>query len=214
MEPDLAPHAAPPAAAPSYPLFPCPGTKARPAFTATPQCWPAPSSGQNSPPLSTPHPSRHQHQVSVHSRKLGSLGGGCPGIFSSWSPLPAENRGVRRQVGSGVSLVPSTSSHSLTCQSQPGPKAGSSPRPARGRRGALSGRGRGVGRRPALTSSGAASGGPGPRVFEARSGGQRDRSRVSAVAARRVAAGTAGGGVEEGGSGEELGSRPPQRVGF
>lgn len=49
---------------------------------------------------------------------------------------------------------------------------------------------------------------PGPRVLKSRSTGGQGGSRVSAVAGRRVAAGTAGGGLGEGESGEELASRP------
>lgn len=74
-----------------------------------------------------------------------------------------------------------------------------------GRQGALSVPGdpsRLVPSRPALTRSGAACGGPGPRVLEARNRGS-EAGAGALDAARRARRAHPGGGEEEGGPGEE-----------
>ena len=103
-----------PAAAPSYPLFPCPGTKARPAFAATPQCRPAPSSGQSSPPLSTPHPSRPSTKFPSIPGSLGACrrGRGLSGNLQQLEPPPrpeprGEKAGGEWGGASSLDLLPS-----------------------------------------------------------------------------------------------------------
>ena len=133
-----------PTAAPCDPLCPCPGTQPNPAFIAHST---VPTGRPHSPGPNPSLPTRHPQFPSV-PLSLCDMGGGCPGTFSSWSPHPAQNRGGEKAAGEWGGGGPSISSHALTSQAQPGRKAGASPSPARGHPGALSPRGRRVGRHP------------------------------------------------------------------
>lgn len=102
----------------------------------------------------------------------------------------------------------------LTSQAQPGRKARSSPSPAQGSPGALRARSQG-GRHPeAYPQQRGQQGSQDPASSRAEAPAGTEGGRVSAVAGRRVAASTAGGGFGEGESGEELASRPAARVRF
>lgn len=166
-----------------------------------------PTGRPHSPGPNPSLPTRHPQFPSV-PLSLRDVGGDCPGTFGSWSPHPAQNGGGEKAAGEwggGRSL------HLFACSHLPGsawPEGRSKPQPRPGSPGALRARSQGGEAPRSLPAAARPAGEPGPRVLKSRGTGGHGGSRVSAVAGRRVAASTAGGGFGEGESGEELASRP------